>query len=916
MALESFYGGKQGVSPVIKAKFKYVTAEKDNGTYYDEAYGVKINSRTKLTQEEAVYLNDFFDNKIYEADQFVTWSDQAKATLNGKTNTYTLITPFVMDECLKNVNYTDVWYGELCIIDTDSKMNPNNGKLYRRTLKQVKNQYRNTGDTLYAEYVGQIVGPSGGVPNFDFGSLDAERQKAVGDLETYKGEQVKDNQGNPIGKIDNSTWEYAYREGNPEEDSKETGTGITSVVPETYKHIAILNSGTPEIAGNNIANIQMVPGKESANKWNDTIRYTWCNVRRKFDDKADDAWIYLGFEIPYTTFDASGEEENYTYNGPIFIDTSSTQDGQKQHPFSKRYEFHIPRGARGIGPEELFIVGKDGRNKPTTLYDFDVIHYDYENDIYSILDGTPSVDPNSNVKEKRPHKRDSNNQIIENQYIDQTATYWVAKWRLYNPKTTNIIDVYQYIGAYRDIKNIRLQDTGELDILYSDSNNWQPLKTLTWITNASLETKITDESYGQFKVTFNNNKIPEINKNLHLIKNVNYNDKTGEITFTYSEQQNSETPGVETLDITTGNIEYIKDLTINTTRGNSDYGKVTGTKNTNGTVDLGTLPLIKSVEYKENTGIITFNYANGLEVPSAAIDPDNPNDPKKNYGDLISYISKMQITDNGTIQYQLNTESGNTWHDITDGSTTPEPLRIKDIDNLVIKTPTNNSIQVSSGDPAINGHLYVKYRGEEKYEDLGLVKGNAVVGPVYTLKNTDENGNLINEGYFKAADNTTDGALNALSTSIFNEEAANSVGGNGEERGNGHITANGVDVSGGLVAAQIKPDANTEPYTALYYYNTESQQWVSAGTIGEISSGGQGNSNIYIQEQSSVSGGEGETYPKETDLNPKIYFKNGLNPYGSIGIQNRDNSYYDYRNMNVLGFMPWQNPKADIIQIA
>ncbi|MBO6243222.1 MAG: hypothetical protein J6O41_01450 [Clostridia bacterium] len=67
-------------------------------------------------------------------------------------------------------------------------MNPNNGKLYRRTLKQTKNTNRNVGDTLYAEYIGQIVGPSGGIPNFDFGSLDAERKKAVGELKTYNDE--------------------------------------------------------------------------------------------------------------------------------------------------------------------------------------------------------------------------------------------------------------------------------------------------------------------------------------------------------------------------------------------------------------------------------------------------------------------------------------------------------------------------------------------------------------------------------------------------------------------------------------------------------------------------------------------------------------------------------------------------------
>ena len=90
-----------------------------------------------------------------------------------------------MDECLKDVNYTNVWYGELCIIDTDSKYNPNNGKLYRRTLKQVDNKNVKTEDTAYAEYIGQIVGPMGGVSKFVFGSVDDARKMAVGELPTY-----------------------------------------------------------------------------------------------------------------------------------------------------------------------------------------------------------------------------------------------------------------------------------------------------------------------------------------------------------------------------------------------------------------------------------------------------------------------------------------------------------------------------------------------------------------------------------------------------------------------------------------------------------------------------------------------------------------------------------------------------------
>jgi hypothetical protein len=49
MALESFYGGKQGVSPVIKARFKYVDTD-------DLAYIARSGQTTILTKEEAAIL--------------------------------------------------------------------------------------------------------------------------------------------------------------------------------------------------------------------------------------------------------------------------------------------------------------------------------------------------------------------------------------------------------------------------------------------------------------------------------------------------------------------------------------------------------------------------------------------------------------------------------------------------------------------------------------------------------------------------------------------------------------------------------------------------------------------------------------------------------------------------------------------
>lgn len=770
MALESFYGGKQGISPVIKAKFKYINED-------DLAYQERFNHTTELTKEEAIWLNDSISNASYSAGTSITWTTETLA-------------PFTMDECLKDINYTDVWYGELCIIDTDNKMNPNNGKIYRRTLKQTDNKFANTDDTLYAEYIGQIVGPSGGIPNFDFGSLDNERKKAVGQLPTYDSEESP---------LDNSNWDYTY---------KNTEGKITSVTPNTYTDIAISEAGTPTLLNSNTANIQMVPGKNGSN-YNDTIKYTWCNVQRKVDGKNNDAWIYLGFEIPYIVYDVTGTEENYTYNGNIFIDTSDTQDGNKEHPFSKRYEFHIPRGTRGIGPEKIYTINPKETNPkstPNPLYDFDAIQYDQKNDTYS-------VDANK----------------IKN--VNTTDSYWVAMWSLYNPKTEEVDTIYQYLGSYKDVRDVELNNNGTLTFTYSDNDTKSFNKKIKWIQSINIDTGIDSNNYGQMIIEYNNEDA-DFTKILPFIKSLKYTDSTGKLQTTYANEL--------VLDLENENGEpfifsYPKTISLETNTNSDDYGQFIIKSNTNESLLDKILPLIKNMTYDETTGEFTFEYS-GIGTKTAT----------------ISYISKMKVLNDGTLQYQFNNSASNDWTTITDGSeSNPKPLRIKDIENLIIKTPTN-SVTLENNASAIVGHLYVLYRGEDYYEDLGLVSGKAVVGPVYTLSET-----------FSAAGAGEGGALAALQSAVFDPTAENSVG------KDGRITSNRQDVTGGFVATKIQEDSNSEAYTALYYYNYNSNppQWTLAGLVGQVSSD---NSNIYIKIEQTDS--VDTIYPEDSAVNPEIYF--------------------------------------------
>lgn len=669
MALESFYGGKPGISPVIRNSFKFIDEK-------DPAYIAKKNSNTpysKLSPKEIALLEIIDPSLKSKIEQ------DPNGSINWGNEEYSYLKPFTMDECFADPNYRDVWYSELCIIDTDNKMNPNNGKLFRRTLKRTETAI-DAGDTKYAEYIGQIVGPSGGIPRFDFGSLDTERKKAIGKIATYEADGTS---------LDTSTWEYAY---------KDNEGNISTAIPDEINDIAISDSG-------NSANIQMVPGKgkdkNNNDVYHDKIRYTWCNVRRIIDGENADAWIYLGFEIPYTVFDVDVQKKNYRYKGDYLTDNSTTPENDNYHPFSKSYTFNIPRGTRGIGPEEIFIVTPENKDdilgSETVLYDFDAIEYDQENDTYSInLQKTKEFeDPN---KEK---------------------TYWVAKWTLYNPEDKDEPVVHQYLGSYKDIDKIDIDTNLKID----DENNPSQKK-----------------------------------------ENPNY----GNVIITYSNGESKK---------------------------------------------IATLPLIKDAEYDPSTGFITFKHAG------------DDGDYEVKTTKAISYISKMQILDDGTLQYKFNTESENdAWHSIT---------QIKDIIEAKIATNENLSEFNSISNP-IEGHLYVRYRPEpNKWVDLGLVNINSTLGIVVqdTLKIDNEPKETISDW------------LNKLKTENreINDDTNTAV-----ISTTGKITVNGINKTGGFVAVTDNTDSNN-PITYIIYYDPYKEEWVNGGTLGGDINSDYAN-GVYIQD--------------------------------------------------------------------
>ena len=818
MALESFYGGKPGFSPVIKASFKYINNE-------DPAYIAALS--------------------------------------NG--NSVETLKPYTMDECFKDINYTDVWYGELCIIDTENKMNSNNGKLYRRTLKKVDDtRWTQAGDTTYAEYIGQIVGPSGGIPKLDLGGLDIERMRAVGTEKTYESDDPP---------LDTDSWEYFYID--------ETGKRTTANPQGNYQNIKVLDAG-----GLNSSNIEMVPGKDG-NTYHDTIKYTWCNVRRTLENSSEDVWIYLGFQIPYTIFDAIGQQENYTYNGTIFVD--NTASSSSTHPFYKKYTFHIPRGARGIGPEQVFTVNPKDDNSPSvpgTLYDFDAIKYTQSTDTYSI-------------------------DTTKTKTVTATESYWVGMWKLYNPKTTTINTIYQYLGSYKDIREVTLANDGTLTFIYSDNSPQTFSKKIKWITSITIDTSQSSNTYGKMTINYNNGTTP-FTKVLPFIKSINFNDSTGKLTATHTDGTTINVKNSSGEDFT---FVYPKTATVDIDRFSNNYGQfqIKSNISTDPPILNVTLPLIKEITYNETSGAdngkISVLYS-GESTPTVI-------------GDL-TYVKSLAV--NGTTQRVSVTNNK--------GTTTQTSAYLNIVKQFwldprghLLALYNSSYYRPTSGTGTNNG-LYDEQQANPntRYtENQTWVKGTATnkiagtdttnwwhdLGLVYEKTGVKITSSYSYNGKQDEQNHTLTIPSEASSiASALNKEYVN---------GKIPVGADGIDYSGGFVIVEkIKRDtSDTEgKETGAFYYDYIAREWKYAGpwTGGDGSSGG--NSNIYIigpkdsytiADKDTIVADNGITYPADDANDPEIYFIDSRVLKSPPSNSNWNPTPNAYKNIPAIIHPPYQD---------
>ena len=464
--MESFYGGKQGASFVIKNAFKYVDT---------------ISSDYK---NAARVINEIQDTNQREAKL---------AELKAST----------MSECFKDPAYKLVWYGEYAIIDSPNKNSETNGQIYRRTLKREGNNGVEENIGWYAEYIGQVTGPAG--PATQLGGI----------TNTSALEQSFDALAEILQQEDYILYP----------DNANNGQ-LSDVYPSNYENntnlfinplggknsINFIRGDTPKLNSN-------LPAKYFDNEHNYIANggYSWYYTRIR-DVNGDKVNIYLGFDIPYYVidFDNNIDTLHYTNNATIIPNILGN--------FYTQYHLGVPQGVSG-GYYGNFRV--EEYNNEKNYYEPDDINYDDTTYTYSKpLQGTVTFENKTGWIgtfywfKRTLGENESNPQEIDNIYfgdfktirnITMDGTEYVQAIddetlpEGYDPadyKIENIAEDWQnpYYVVYTRTPSEPVEiitpnhKDGTLTIHYTDNTEDSFKKQIKWIDNIELTEDIPEHA--------------------------------------------------------------------------------------------------------------------------------------------------------------------------------------------------------------------------------------------------------------------------------------------------------------------------------------------------------------------------------------------------------------------------------------
>lgn len=514
-------------------------------------------------------------------------------------------------------NYSVINYDEYVIIDTVNKNDPDNGKIYRRG-------YNYQDELGGAQYVGQIVGPSGLAPKVEMTTIDK-----VKEMQEQEGYEYRKSKG-----------EYAPTE-------------------------------------------NLIPGKDG-DTYHDSIKWACCSVR---DKNNKDTTAYVGFTFPYTVIEYTADSVDPYYHrsndGKDFTNENLIdREDDASHPYFEKWHISIPKGIKGNALKNFRIIdatdidnintyegqADDRSGKKKTTFDQEDLtrkiavydYYDYSKDPtgepvslylgdYNIISDV-AFDNDGTVRISYTHDDDS---VWENKFkwindisitpqgiftINynyggeatkyQTTLSWIDKVDFSDDGTIKFIyndgntENIEFTNKIQWVTGVTLADDGTLTFSYNNGTKDTIFtKTIKWITDINLDEK------GTLKVSYNNDTPASIwEKYIKWITNIQV-DNEGSIIVSY----NNDTPDSKWEKL----IKWITDITIN------DEGTLSISYN-NGTPNSDFPKVIKWISniLLADDGTLSIQYNNG--------------DPDTIFNKKIKWITDISLLDNGQLTMNFN----------------------------------------------------------------------------------------------------------------------------------------------------------------------------------------------------------------------------------------------------------------------
>ena len=666
MEYTSFYGGRRGASFVIVKSYRCIQEPDPTDKNFNNIIRIDLGYQ--------------------DMEKAISASDRTK---------------WLEEHCMvycfsKGGNYKTVNYDEYVIIDALDRNDIDNGKVYRRGY-----DYNN--EVGGAEYVGQIVGPTGPAPQVE--------------MKTYK--EVQDEYGER-GPIDPETGdEYRKSEG--------AYAPTENLIPGQYYDEAGIE------------------------KFNDEIKWITCSIR---DAHSHQSTVHVGFIFPYKVTqwtansvspyyhrsDAVNQEmENWDETGDtttFYNDKLVTRVDDLSHPFFERWDFKVPKGIKGDTFENLRVTtvaecneqhpgwlqqyaGMDDDQvteaikKERKILVYDYYHYDRDKggDPVSIYLGDYNEITNVDVAE-------DGTLTIDYSHNDEDVWERIFKWVKsisLNKETGKFEIVYnqdidskgvptKYETSLTWAKSVSFDEEGTVTIDYTDEPDTVYTKLVKWINQTTL-----DPETGKFTVIYNHETDKEgtptkYEQDLRWVKEVTITDE-GTITFDY-------TNGPDT--VYENMFKWIKSVTLDTETGHLEVIYNYDEKDGEPTKYETDLRWVKDIEFQDN-GSVNLQYTTNT-------------DPGLEYDRLIKWIKDVSLdTETGRLTVKYN------YDETPDGEPTiyEQDLRwVKDIEfkedgsvNLKYTTNTDEGLEydrlikwIDSVTINEDGHLVVTYNHLEDAE--------------------------------------------------------------------------------------------------------------------------------------------------------------------------------------------------------